>query len=98
MDGVVIGVDPHKRSNAMEVLDAEHSALAAGRLGTDREGYRSMLAAGCRYPSRLWAVEGCNGVGKHLAQRPVTVARLTRPMRAQSRRRRCARPADRDLW
>ena len=71
MGEVVIGVDPHKRSNTIEVLDPDALVLAAGRFGADREGYRSMLALGRRYGSRRWAVEGCNGVGKHLAQRLV---------------------------
>jgi transposase len=30
-----------------------------------------MLAVGRRYPDRLWAVEGCNGIGRHIAQRLV---------------------------
>jgi transposase len=30
-----------------------------------------MLQAGRKHPDRLWAVEGCNGVGKHLAHRLV---------------------------
>ena len=42
-----------------------------GRFGTDRDGYRQLLAAGRRWPDRLWAVEGCAGVGRHLAQRLV---------------------------
>ena len=71
MGEVVIGVDPHKRSNTIEVLDQDAVVLAAGRFGADREGYRSMLALGRRYGTRRWAVEGCNGVGKHLAQRLV---------------------------
>jgi transposase len=71
MGGVVIGVDPHKRSNTIEVMDQDASVLAAGRFGTDTVGYRSMLAQGRRYPDRRWAVEGANGVGKHLAQRLV---------------------------
>ncbi|SNT66329.1 Transposase [Asanoa hainanensis] len=28
-----------------------------------------MLAAGRVHPQRVWAVEGCNGIGRHLAQR-----------------------------
>jgi transposase len=71
MGEVVIGVDPHKRSNTIEVLDPDAVVLAAGRFGTETQGYRSMLALGRRYASRRWAVEGCNGVGKHLAQRLV---------------------------
>jgi transposase len=30
-----------------------------------------MLAAGRGYPERVWAIEGCNGIGKHLAHRLV---------------------------
>lgn len=30
-----------------------------------------MLQAARRWPDRLWAVEGCGGIGKHLAQRLV---------------------------
>jgi transposase len=71
MDGVMIGVDPHKRSNTIEVMDGDATVLAAGRFGTATRDYRAMLAQGRRYPVRRWAVEGANGVGKHLAQRLV---------------------------
>jgi len=71
MSVVVIGVDPHKRSNTIEVMDPDGSVLAGGRFDTEKQGYRSMLAQGRRYPQRRWAVEGANGVGKHLAQRLV---------------------------
>jgi transposase len=30
-----------------------------------------MLAAGRQYPDRVWAVEGCAGIGRHIAQRLV---------------------------
>jgi NAD(P)-dependent dehydrogenase (short-subunit alcohol dehydrogenase family) len=30
-----------------------------------------MLAAGRRHTDRLWAVEGCSGIGRHVAQRLV---------------------------
>ncbi|RKS80583.1 transposase, partial [Motilibacter peucedani] len=71
MGAVIIGVDPHKRSATVEVLDERERVLATGRFGTDREGYKRMLREGRRWPERLWAVEGCNGVGRHLAQRLV---------------------------
>lgn len=54
MGEMVIGVDPHKRSNKIEVLGPDAVMLAAGRFGTDRDGYRSMLALGRRYSSRRW--------------------------------------------
>jgi transposase len=66
---VVIGVDPHKRSARIEVLDEREKVLEVGRFGTDTGGYRDLLAAGRRWPDRVWAVEGCSGVGRHLAQR-----------------------------
>ena len=71
MGRVVIGVDPHKRSATIEVLDADEQPLAAGRYATDRDGYRQMLAAGRDFPERVWAVEGCQGIGRHVAQRLV---------------------------
>ena len=71
MGRVVIGMDPHKRSATIEVLDQQEGVLATGRFGTDRDGYRQLLAAGRRWQDRLWAVEGCEGVGRHLAQRLV---------------------------
>jgi transposase len=71
MGRVVIGMDPHKRSATIEVLDEAEQPLMGGRFGTDTDGYRQLLAAGRQFPQRLWAVEGCQGVGRHLAQRLV---------------------------
>ena len=71
MGNVVIGMDPHKRSATIEIIGAGEEVVAAGRFGTDRDGYRQLLAVGRRWPDRVWAVEGCEGVGRHLAQRLV---------------------------
>ena len=71
MGRVVIGMDPHKRSATIEVLDDDEQPLMGGRFGTDSEGYRLLLAAGRQFGQRVWAVEGCQGVGRHLAQRLV---------------------------
>ena len=68
---VIIGMDPHKRSATIEVVDERARVLAVGRYGTDKAGYAQMLAAGRRHPDRVWAVEGCNGIGKHIAHRLV---------------------------
>jgi transposase len=64
-------MDPHKRSATIEVIDARERVLTQGRYGTDTDGYQTMLAAGRRFPDRVWAVEGCAGVGRHIAQRLV---------------------------
>jgi hypothetical protein len=42
-----------------------------GRFGTDKAGYAELFAAGRRHEDRVWAVEGCNGMGKHIAHRLV---------------------------
>jgi transposase len=68
---VIIGMDPHKRSATIEVIDERETVLAQGRFGTDRDGYRAMLVVGRRYADRVWAVEGCAGIGRHIAQRLV---------------------------
>jgi transposase len=69
MGRVIIGMDPHKRSATIEVIDGQEKVLAQGRFGTDRDGYKAMLAAGRGFPDRTWAVEGCGGIGRHIAQR-----------------------------
>jgi len=71
MGQVIIGVDPHKRSSTIEVIDQRERVLGKGRFGTDRDGYQAMLAAGRKHTDRVWAVEGCNGIGRHVAQRLV---------------------------
>jgi transposase len=71
MSRVVIGMDPHKRSATIEVIDERERVLHTGQFLTDRDGYRQMLAIGRQFPRRLWAVEGSRGVGRHLAQRLV---------------------------
>jgi len=71
MEPLIIGMDPHKHSATVEVIDQREKVLARGRFGTDRDGYQQMLKLGRTYPDRVWAVEGCNGVGRHLAQRLV---------------------------
>jgi hypothetical protein len=72
MGQVIIGMDPHKRSATIEVINDREKVLAQGRFGTDREGYQTMLKLGRQYKDRIWAVEGCNGIGKHIAQRLVS--------------------------
>ena len=69
VDRVVIGMDPHKRSATIEVMTAEEAVVGGGRFGTDREGYAAMLRYGKQWPDRVWAIEGCAGIGKHIANR-----------------------------
>ncbi|MDI6908927.1 IS110 family transposase [Nocardioides sp.] len=65
----MIGVDPHKLSATIEVLDQREKKLGTGRFTTDQAGYKAMRAYASAWPDRVWAVEGANGAGRPLAQR-----------------------------
>ena len=69
MARVFIGVDPHKLSATIEVVDARETVLATGRFTTDKAGYAAMRRHVAAFPERTWAVEGSNGAGRPLAQR-----------------------------
>jgi len=69
MAKVFIGVDPHKLSATIEVVDDRETVLATGRFGTDKVGYAAMRKHVQAWPERVWAVEGSNGAGRPLAQR-----------------------------
>lgn len=71
MTSVIIGMDPHKRSVTIEVMAPDESALGGGRYGTDEPGYAALLHDAKRWPDRVWAVEGCSGIGRHVAIRLV---------------------------
>lgn len=66
---VIIGVDPHKLSATIEVVDQHEQVLGSGRFTTDRAGYTAMRSYAKTWPDRVWAVEGANGAGRPLAQR-----------------------------
>ncbi|SED28944.1 Transposase [Nocardioides exalbidus] len=66
---VIIGVDPHKMSVTIEVVDTRERLLGRARFDTDKAGYAAMCRYVKQWPARLWAVEGANGAGRPLAQR-----------------------------
>jgi transposase len=68
---VLIGVDPHKASLAVAVVDDETSGELLERAGfpQDRAGLRSLERWAKRFPERRWAVENASGLGRHLAGR-----------------------------
>jgi transposase len=69
MAAVVIGMDPHKRSATIEVMTGDEVVLGGGRYATDVAGYRAMMKYAKQFDERTWAVEGCNGIGRHLVMR-----------------------------
>ena len=71
MEQVIIGVDPHKLSATIEVVDQQEHLLGSGRFTTDQRGYTAMRSYVKAWPNRFWAIEGANGAGRPLAQRLV---------------------------
>jgi transposase len=69
VDRVVVGMDPHKRSATIEVMACDEQVLGGGRFSTDPAGFEAMLGYARQWPDRVWAVEGCEGIGKHLVAR-----------------------------
>ena len=66
---MVIGMDPHKGPGHRRGDAPGWSVAAGGRFDTDRAGYTAMLEVARAWPERVWAVEGCNGIGRHVALR-----------------------------
>lgn len=71
MDRMIIGVDPHKASVTIEVVDRRGTLAATGRFPTARGGYEALMKYVRQWPQRVWAVEGSGGAGRPLAQRLV---------------------------
>lgn len=71
-DDVMISVDPHKASNTAAVIDpATKVVIASQRFANTAAGYQQLQEFGGRWDQRRWAVEGCHGAGRSLAQRLV---------------------------
>jgi hypothetical protein len=64
MQRVVIGVDPHKLSATIEVVDQRENLLGSGRFTTDKAGFAAMRKYVSQWQHREWAVEGSLGVGR----------------------------------
>ncbi|WP_091562612.1 IS110 family transposase [Micromonospora pattaloongensis] len=62
-------MDPHKRSATIEVMAGDEAVVGGGRFDTGRAGYAAMRKYATRWPNRVWAIEGCQGIGRHIANR-----------------------------
>src|SRR5215475_11045727 len=73
----MIAVDPHKASNTAAVLDpVTRTVIEAARFANTADGYAQLTAFTSRWGQRRWAVEGCFGAGRSLAQRLVADGEL----------------------
>jgi transposase len=67
---VLIGVDPHKASVALAVMDeAVGELIECASFPQNRTGLRALERWAKRFPKRRWAIENAGGLGRHLAQR-----------------------------
>jgi transposase len=67
---VLIGVDPHKASVAVAVVDEGVGELVErASFPQNRVGLRALERWAKRFPERRWAVENAGGLGRHLAGR-----------------------------
>jgi len=66
MTGVIIGMDPHKRSVTIEVMAPDESVLGGGRYGTDRARLRR---AATRHEAVARPGLGRRGVQRHRTPR-----------------------------
>ena len=68
----MIAVDPHKASNTAAALDpVPETVIESARFANTTDGYAQLTAFAGRWSQRRWAVEGCVGAGRSLAQRLV---------------------------
>ena len=86
-DVVMIAVDPHKASNTAAVLDpATKTLIEPARFASTMDGYAQLTAFAARWAQQRWAVEGCHGAGRSLAQRLVTDGEMVLDVPAQAGR------------
>ena len=68
---VIIGVDPHKASHTAVAISASEDELAHKKVRATRAQVDQLLAWAEPFPTRVWAVEGADGMGYLLAQQLV---------------------------
>ena len=69
---VIIGVDPHKASHTAVAISTSEDELAR-KVRATRTQVDQLLAWAEPFPTRLWAIEGADGVGDLLAQQLVAI-------------------------
>ena len=66
---VLIGVDPHKATNVVAVVDEQGELVGQENFPANRKGMRALERWANGFPERRWAVEGAGGIGRPLAQK-----------------------------
>jgi transposase len=66
---VLIGVDPHKATNAAVAIDKHGELVGQAAFPANRGGIRALERWAKRFAQRRWAIEGATGIGRPLAQK-----------------------------
>jgi transposase len=66
---VLIGVDPHKATNAAVAIDEHGDLVGQATFPANRGGIRALERWAKRFAERRWAIEGATGIGRPLAQK-----------------------------
>ena len=65
---MLIGVDPHKSTHTATAVEPETTRQVESiRIEASLREYRRMLTWARQWPSRRWAIENAEGLGRHLA-------------------------------
>jgi transposase len=88
---VVIGVDTHKHTHTVAVLDARTGAVRAqATVSADAEGYQALAALADEHAGlRAWAIEGTGSYGagltRYLVEQQQLIVEVERPLRPKRR-------------
>ena len=69
---VIIGIDPHKATHTAVAIGDREDEISGLKVRATRDQVAKLLTWSAPFPSRLWAVEGAEGLGFLLAQQLVT--------------------------
>ena len=65
---VIIGIDPHKATHTAVAIGDREDEISGLKVRATRDQVAKLLTWSAPFPSRLWAVEGAEGLGFLLAQ------------------------------
>ena len=69
---VIIGIDPHKATHTAVAVNGREDEISRLKIRATRDQVAKLMTWAAPFPSRLWAVEGAEGLGFLLAQQLVT--------------------------
>ena len=69
---VIIEIDPHKATHTAVAVNGSEDEISRLKIRATRDQVAKLLTWAAPFPSRLWAIEGAEGLGFLLAQQLIT--------------------------